>query len=416
VVSELDHSRFGVVRERLVHWIWLTAFHKLWVEANIPAITKPSLLRLSQSSKKRKARDATGSMKKLGRYRLLLVALIIVAIFGGLSLRSSSADQDNNRGKPPYQVSHEVSAPQVFGEGVISTVGDEIGGAFSPEGTDFYFSQFVPYTTVPRLGLLCVSHYRDGRWQTPEALPFSGRYLDYPPKFDPSGVRMVFASSRPLPDGTRGAIRIWEVERTGAGWGEPTPLPSPINLAGSAWNGDPSLSANGTLYFSSDRGGDGNLHIYRSRLVDGKYSEPEKLGSEVNSDFNDYQPYVSPDEKILLFSSVGSGAPPYDHRPEELTGGGRPYARGDLYVSYSQDGKWSKAQHLEHGINTEAEEEFPFLTQDGRYLFFSSERSDFTVPMTKRLDYQQLERGLQSIFNGHGNVFFVDAKTLGGPK
>jgi hypothetical protein len=54
------------------------------------------------------------------------------------------------------------------------------------------------------LGLMCVSRFRAGRWSTPEALPFSGKYLDYPPKFDPTGKGMVFASSRPLPDGTRG--------------------------------------------------------------------------------------------------------------------------------------------------------------------------------------------------------------------
>ena len=317
---------------------------------------------------------------------------------------------------PPYRVDGEVSEPRIFAEGIVSTANDEVGGAFSPDGAEFYFAQFVPYTTLPRLGLLCVSRFKNGHWGTPESLPFSGRYLDYPPKFDGSGKRMLFASSRPLPDGTRGAIRIWEVERTATGWGEPQPLPAPINSPGTSWNGDPSVTSDGTLYFSSDREGKGGLHIYRSRLVGGKYSEPEKLGPEINSEFNDYQPYVSPDEKILVFSSVGAGVPPYGHRPEEITGGGRPYARGDLYVSYNHGGKWSAARHLEHNINTEAEEEFPFLTPDGRYLFFSSERSPFVVPVAKRLDYDHLEQQLQSIYNGHGNVFFIDARSLDLPK
>ena len=52
----------------------------------------------------------------------------------------------------------------MFAEGIISTVDDEIGGAFSPDGTEFYFSRLVPYTTLPRLGLMCVSRYRDGHW------------------------------------------------------------------------------------------------------------------------------------------------------------------------------------------------------------------------------------------------------------
>jgi hypothetical protein len=29
---------------------------------------------------------------------------------------------------------------------------NEMGRAFSPDGTEFYFSKFVPYTTAPRLG------------------------------------------------------------------------------------------------------------------------------------------------------------------------------------------------------------------------------------------------------------------------
>ena len=313
----------------------------------------------------------------------------------------------------PYHVGRKVSKPQVFGEGIISTVDDEIGGTFSPDGTEFYFSRFVPYTTLPRLGLLCVSRYRDGRWGSPEALAFSGRYLDYPPRFDIGGKRMLFASSRPLPDGRRGAIRIWEVERTASGWGEPRPLPAPINLEGSSWNADPSLTADGTLYFSSDRSAPGTLHIYRSRFADGKYAEPERLGPEINSEFNEYQPYISPDERVLIFASVGSGEPPHRHRLEELTGGGKPYPRGDLYLSHNQGGKWTTARHLDHDINTFAEEEFPFLTPDGQYLFFTSERSPFTVPVGNRLDYDHLERNLQSIFNGHGNVFFIDVKALG---
>jgi hypothetical protein len=312
----------------------------------------------------------------------------------------------------PYAVAGKVKSPRVFAEGIISTVDDEIGGSFSPDGREFYFTRLVPYTTLPRLGIICVSYFRDGRWTTPEVVPFSGRYLDYPPKFDGGSKRLLFASSRPLPDGTRGRVRIWEVERTPTGWGEPRPLPPPVNSIDSFWNGDPSESSDGTLYFSSDRGGGASVHIYRSRLVEGKYSEPEKLGPEINSEFNDDQPYISSDGKLLLFASAGEDTPPYARRHEELLTGGKPYSRGDLYVSVQQDGKWSQARHLGGGINSFAEEEFPFLSPDGRYLFFSSERSPFTVPTAHRLTHDELERHLHSIFNGHGNVFFVDADTL----
>src|SRR5690242_1528769 len=74
--------------------------------------------------------------------------------------------------------------------------------------------------------------------------------------------------------------RIWMVERQGLGWGEPKPLPAPVNAPERAWNFGASVTNDGTIYFSSSRAADGHLHIYRSRRVDGKYAEPEMLGPE----------------------------------------------------------------------------------------------------------------------------------------
>ena len=67
-----------------------------------------------------------------------------------------------------------------------------------------------------------------------------------------------------------------------------------------------------------------------------------------------------------------------------MTGGCKPYPRGDLYVSYNDSGKWTVARHLEHNINTVAEEEFPFLTPDGRYLF--SRANAACLPCRSRSD------------------------------
>src|SRR5882757_203954 len=110
--------------------------------------------------------------------KLCFVAACVISFF---SLAQAQTTQF------PYQA--KGLQPQIFAEGIISTVDDEIGGAFSPDGTEFYFSRLVAYTTLPRLGLMCVSHYRDGHWSQPEALPFSGKYLDYPPKFDSTGEK-----------------------------------------------------------------------------------------------------------------------------------------------------------------------------------------------------------------------------------
>ncbi len=311
--------------------------------------------------------------------------------------------------KAPYDVGR-VTKPQLFAEGIVSTVDDETGGTFSPDGTEFYFVKISPYTYFPRLGLICVSYFRNGKWTQPEVVPFSGRYLDFPPKISPDGKTMYFSSSRPAPGKAGHALRIWSVPRTAAGWGEPALLPAPVNAPDDAWNWSPSVTRDGTLYFTSNRDG-GSSHIYRSRFVNGAYTDPEKLGPEINSEFNESDPYISPDEKILIFAAAGSGLGEKD-RAETLKGGGVLYARADLYISVNQDGHWSQAKHLEHGINSTADESAPSITPDGKYLFFSSERSPFTVPTTHKLKYEEIEGMLHSTLNGHGNIFFIGVDAL----
>jgi Tol biopolymer transport system component len=296
-----------------------------------------------------------------------------------------------------------------LGRGVVSTEDDEVGGTFSPEGTEFYFSKVMPFTSFPRLGLLCVSRFRESRWSEPVVLPFSGRYLDFLPQFAPDGRSLYFSSSRPLKGSRARGLRIFRVARTSWGWGEPEALPSPIN-ADESWNWGPSVTADGTLYFASTRGG-GESHIYRSRSVKGAYSEPEKLGPEINSAFNERDPCVSPDERVLIFASAGKDLGDED-RDETLKGSGVLYARADLYVSTGTQGQWSRARHLEHGINSVADEGAPSLTPDGKYLFFTSERSPFVEAARHRLGALEIERMLHSTLNGHGNVFFVSREAL----
>jgi Tol biopolymer transport system component len=304
-----------------------------------------------------------------------------------------------------------VAEPRLFAEGVVSTDDDEANGTFSPDGMEYYFVKIGHYTYFPRLGLICVTRFRDGKWTQPEVVPFSGRNLDFPPKISPDGTTMYFSSSRPAPGKTAHVLRIWAVERTDNGWGEPHVLPAPINAPDDAWNWAPSVTRDGTLYFTSNRGS-GETHIYRSRYVNGAYTDPEKLGPEINSEFNESDPYISPDEKILIFAASGSGLGEKD-RSETLKGGGVLYARADLYISTNHDGKWSPARHLEHNINSVADEVAPSITPDGKYLFFSSERSPFTVPTAHRLSYDEIEQMLHATLNGHGNVFYVGIEALG---
>jgi len=345
---------------------------------------------------------------------MLSAVILGSSLLGAIALDFHQCIADPPR-KPPYSAGH-VAAPRLFAEGVISTEDDELNGSFSPDGSEFFFAKVNLTTTFPRLGILCISRFRNGHWTEPEILPFSGgSYLDLSPRLAPDGRTVFFSSTRPVPGLAARALHIWSVQRTPAGWDDPHPLPAPINKPDNNWHWSPSVTRDGTLYFASTRDA-GQPHIFRSRLVNGAYTEPEKLGPEINSPFNESDPFISPDENILVFASAGNGPPGGEDRPETIKGGGVQYARCDLYVSFRQNGKWSPAKHLEHGINTFADEGSPSITPDGQYLFFSSERSPFTVPAAHRLGYEEIERMLHSTLNGHGNIFYISVDALDPPK
>src|ERR1700731_2366984 len=158
------------------------------------------------------------------RSALLLLALAAL----GPAASSDPAPVAPARAMLPYDAG-DVREPRLFGEGTISTADDESNGSFSPDGTEYYFAKSNPYTTSPRWQVLCVSRFRGGRWSEPEVLPFSGKYRDSAPRLSPDGQRLYFSSSRPVPGKTARVFRIWSAERTATGWGEPEPLPAPIN-------------------------------------------------------------------------------------------------------------------------------------------------------------------------------------------
>lgn len=305
--------------------------------------------------------------------------------------------------------------PQLFAEGVISTVNDEVGGAFSPDGKEFYFATVLLATNFPSLSVLCVSRWDSSHWGDPEVLPFSGKYFDYPPRLSQDGNTLYFSSLRPDADGKRRGMRIWSAKKTADGWSQPELMPVPINSADGRWNWTPSATADGTLYFASDRQSPGHPQIFYSRPLNGGYEIPQPLGPEVNAGYLEMDPYISPDGTLLIFASAGEGPPPTRQRPELRLAAGYPYTRGDLYFSVKSGGQWQKAIHLEHGVNTEAEESMPSLTPDGKLLFFSSERSPFVVPMRHAISMEEFERYAHSTLNGHGNIFYVELAALGVP-
>jgi hypothetical protein len=110
-------------------------------------------------------------------------------------------------------------------------------------------------------------------------------------------------------------------------------------------------------------GGVGGSDIYRARLVDGRYAEPENLGPVVNSPGNEGDTFVAPDESYLILNSRG-----HERGPD---GGG-------LFISFrADDGSWSTPVSLGGVMRADAFDFCPMVSPDGAYFFFSSARPRF---------------------------------------
>lgn len=323
-----------------------------------------------------------------------LYAIVITTLLcWSLVSADNGAAQNIDRTKHPYFSAKLLSEPAIFAEGIVSTGEFDSHPAFTPDGKTLYFLKSTP---TFNLWTIVVSRFEKGKWTLPETAPFSGQYSDADPFITLDGSRFYFISNRPVSGKSTPDLDIWVMEKTAAGWSEPKNVGAPINSLGSEWY--PTVAANGTIYFGSDReGGKRRTDIYRSRLVNGKYTEPENLGDAINTQFNEFEPLIAPDESFLIFMS-----------------GGRSDGRGgfDLYVSYNRNGTWTKPANLGDKINSSGNEYSPTISPDGKYFFWTSTRGFADKPLEKRLNYQELMNKLRSPGNGLGDIYQIDIGVL----
>lgn len=158
------------------------------------------------------------------------------------------------------------------------------------------------------------------------------------------------------------------------------------------------MTKNGTIYFSSQREGPGTNNIFRSEIVDGRYAEAVMLGDAVNTaEFREYDPYISPDEDILIFTS-------------EKPGG---LGRGDLYISFKDgEGQWTAAKNMGECINSFGPEYCAQLSPDGKYLFFTSTRFEQGRFPETPLNFADFKAAHNRPSNGLSDIYWVDAKII----
>ncbi len=161
-----------------------------------------------------------------------------------------------------------------------------------------------------------------------------------------------------------GSCDIFYSEKVNGKWTKPMNVGPPINTQN--WETQPSFSSDGkTLYFIRgiiSRGDIKQQDIYVATLLpNGKFSEPVKLDSTINTKGVEESVYIHPDNQTLYFSSDG-----------HIGMGGL-----DLYMSKKQpDGKWGKPINLGYPINTHNDENSLLVDPAGNLAYFASDRKD----------------------------------------
>jgi len=202
------------------------------------------------------------------------------------------------------------------------------------------------------------STMKDGKWQT--ATYLSDKINT--PNFNEGSAsisqdgKFLFFTGCNRPDGL-GRCDIYVAEKKGDDWGKPFDLSPPVNTSG--WESQPSISADGrTLYFVSNRkGGYGGYDIWKSVLTPRGWGEPQNLGPNINTAYNEQSPFIHADDSTLYFCSNGWPGM-----------GGQ-----DLFVSkLGKDGVWQKPVNLGYPINTNGDESGLTISANGSTAYFSS--------------------------------------------
>lgn len=180
------------------------------------------------------------------------------------------------------------------------------------------------------------------------------KYLEYFPSLPIEGDKLVFTRRV---DGTNEDFFISE-KKNGV-WEMAKPLEG-INTDQN--EGAQCISQDGEwLIFTgcNRKEGFGSCDLYISyKTPDNVWTPAENLGSNINTEFWESAPTLSPDKKDLYFSS---------RRPDG-------YGAADIWVSHrTTKGNWTPAENLGPIINSTGEESSPFIHADNQTLYFTSD-------------------------------------------
>ncbi len=239
----------------------------------------------------------------------------------------------------------------IFAPGLIS-LNDraELGIAFSPIGDELFLS-------IGDRKMLTTLHSKliDSTWTKFDTAFFAKKGGVETVTISPDGQLLTFTKSNPIA-GLPYNTDLYFCNRTATGWSTAQPFPTVINSefreAGHA------LTSDRTLYFASGRPTDDQkADIFRTKCINGEYTSAEYVPN-LSTPADEDGVWISPDESYAIIESWQDAN------------------KKDLYISFrNKDNSWTKLKNMGSKINTPGFEGMPKVSNDGKYLFFWSDRS-----------------------------------------
>jgi hypothetical protein len=137
----------------------------------------------------------------------------------------------------------------------------------------------------------------------------------------------------------------------------------------------------------------GQRDLMRARPLPDGYAMPELLPAPINSDADESNHWIAPDQSYLLFLS-------------NRTGG---IGDNDLYISFRDGNGWLAPRNLGAPVNRPGASGVftPFVDADGRNLYFAERRSALDRLPNRTLSAAELEAYLHGPANGQGDLYVI---------
>ncbi len=148
-----------------------------------------------------------------------------------------------------------------------------------------------------------------------------------------------------------GLTGIWWTQKIGDNWTSPEKivLNDDVSLEGAEF------ALGNTLWFASVRAGNyGEIDVFTAQYEDGKWRDVQNAGTQLNVDYDIGEFHITSDGQTMFFHS-GNWS-----QGENM----------DMWETHRVASGWSTPTEVP-GINTDADEGFPFVSSDGKELWFT---------------------------------------------